>query len=378
MATPGLTDEQIRQAFDYLDKYGNKQAAADALGISRGAFQNRIRVGINRGYSPDHDMNHIAPEGFGVKGVSTLYGPDGDVKAQWVKTDRDKEQQKVAMEAAIEALSADIPRVEPLPAPINTYSHLCNQYVITDYHMGMLAWHKEGGADWDIRIASDLLEKCFERLVEQAPTAKKCVVAQLGDFLHTDGLLPVTPSHGHILDTDGRFSKIVQASIKVLRKVIDYALLKHDEVHVIMAEGNHDMASSIWLRAMFKALYENEPRVTVNDSEIPYYVYQHGKVMLAYHHGHIKNLHALPLFFATEYPEIWGATVYRYGNTGHKHHKESKEHSGMEVEQHQTLSARDAHASRGGWHANRVMKCTTFHDELGDVGSVNVKPEMFL
>ena len=48
-----------------------------------------------------------------------------------------------------------------------------------------------------------------------------------------------------------------------------------------MAEGNHDPASSIWLRALFGALYENEPRVEVIDSPLPCYVHQHGQTMIA-------------------------------------------------------------------------------------------------
>jgi hypothetical protein len=56
-------------------------------------------------------------------------------------------------------------------------------------------------------------------------------------------------------------------------------LAKHKNVHVILAEGNHDMASSVWLRTMFKALYENEPRITVDDSALPYYAHEFGNVM---------------------------------------------------------------------------------------------------
>jgi hypothetical protein len=87
---------------------------------------------------------------------------------------------------------------------------------------------------------------------------------------------------------------------------------KHEKVVVLMAEGNHDMASSVWLRVMFRALYENEPRVEVIDSELPYYCHQHGKTMLAFHHGHLKKNDQLPLLFASQYPEVWGATTKRY------------------------------------------------------------------
>lgn len=372
------SDEVLIDTVDAYERCGTMQKTADEFGVSIGCIQGRLREAGLRGYSPKHNMKHMTAPDFTVGGTTTLYDENGVQKLQWVKTSRDKEQQKIAMEAAIEALSADIPRVEPLPAPVETYAHLCNLYTITDYHFGMLAWEKEGGANWDLKIAIKTLEKCFEQMVSGAPTAKYCVINQLGDFLHSDGILPITPSHGHILDQDGRFSKIVTECLKILRKVVDYALLKHNRVHVILAEGNHDITSSIWLRAAFKMLYENEPRLTVNDSEIPYYVYQHGEVFLGFHHGHKKNNSGLPALFSAQFREMWGATKKGYIHTGHRHHKEVKEYPGVIVEQHQTLAARDAHASRGGWLADRSATAITYHEKHGEVGRNTVTPEMIL
>ena len=143
-----------------------------------------------------------------------------------------------------------------------------------------------------------------------------------------------------------------------------------------MAEGNHDITSSIWLRLMFKALYEREPRVLVLDSPLPYYAYQHGKTMLAFHHGHLKKNDQLPLLFAAQFPVLWGATTKRYAHTGHRHHVEEKEHSGMLVVQHPTLAARDAYAARGGWIAERQVRAITYHAEFGEVARNTVLPEM--
>src|SRR5690606_33898493 len=157
----------------------------------------------------------------------------------------------------------------------------------------------------------------FARMISAAPEAKTAILNIQGDFLHSDGLLPVTPAHKNVLDQDGRFSKIVRAAIRVIRKLIRHALTRHERVHLIIAEGNHDEASSIWLRLMFDALYEEEPRLSVNDSELPFYVHQHGATMLAFHHGHKVNNEQLPLLFAAQFPEMWGATKFRYCHTGH-------------------------------------------------------------
>jgi hypothetical protein len=146
---------------------------------------------------------------------------------------------------------------------------------------------------------------------------------------------PLRPAH-NLLDADGRFDKVVQVAIRVLRRVVGHGARQASRVHVILAEGNHDIASSVWLRQMFAALYENEPRITVEQSPLPYYAIEWGKTLLAFHHGHLKKNDQLPLMFAAQFAE-WGRTTKRYCHTGHRHHLEEKEHSGMIVFQHPTL-----------------------------------------
>jgi hypothetical protein len=369
-----------KRRIDLLNEYKSYAKVAKIENVDRQAIKRSISGlksrAAQQGYSPEHDMSHTVPDGFQVKGVSTYYNAEGKPSAQWVKSSADDLRRKELMEEAFAAMADDLPRLESINYKGVPISSLCNLYVMTDCHVGMLAWHKEGGADWDLKIAERTLTGCFEQMVMSSPQAGTGIVAQLGDWLHSDGLLPVTPTSHHILDQDGRFSKIVQISIKILRRLVDFALMRHEKVIILMAEGNHDMASSVWLRVMFKALYENEPRVQVIDSELPYYVYQHGKCMIAFHHGHIKKNDALPILFASQYANVWGDTTKRYAHTGHRHHVEEKEHSGMTVVQHPTLAARDAYAARGGWMAERQVSAITYHEQYGQVSKITVIPEM--
>jgi hypothetical protein len=326
-------------------------------------------------------MTRTVPEGFRVKGVSTFYDKDGKPRNQWVKSQVDQDAQDAIFREACAAMAESLPRVRPTPMPADTRNDLCNLYTFTDYHLGMLAWGKEtGGADWDLKIAERTLVAAFAHMIDAAPRAGTAFIAQLGDFLHSDGsggMLPITPSHGNILDQDGRFSKIVGVAIRVLRRIVDFALERHEKVVVLMAEGNHDISSSVWLRAMFRVLYENEPRVTVIDSESPYYAYQHGTNMLGFHHGHLSKKENLPLFFAARFPVMWGTTTKRVIHTGHQHHKDEKEHCGVTVVQHPTLAASDAHSARHAYMSERSAKAITYHAEFGEVARNTVVPEMF-
>ena len=368
------------QKIRLVNKLGSISAAAKELGINQSAVSRTISAVRNRaslcGYNPDYNMTNPVPDGYRVSGISSYYSPDGKLQGQWVKSTADQDQRDRIIRETYETLAKDLPRIKPSVAPKVSVKELCNLYVMTDCHVGMLAWHKEGGADWDLKIAEKVLTGCFEQMVMSSPKASIGVVAQLGDWLHSDGILPVTPTNYHILDQDGRFSKIVQASVRILRRLVDFALTKHDKVIVLMAEGNHDISSSIWLRTLFNAVYEKDKRVTVIDSEMPYYVYQHGEVMLSFHHGHLKKNDHLPLLFAAQFPHIWGQTKKRYCHTGHRHHVEEKEHSGMTVIQHPTLAARDAYAARGGWVAERQVSAITYHNKYGQVAKITITPDM--
>ena len=363
-----------------IETYGTQSSAAKALGINirtlERSIRNLKRRAASQGYSPEHDMTRTVPVGFKVKGVSTYYDEEGIPKGQWVKSTIDRDAQEALMRAAFEAMSDELPRLAPAISPLQVEKHLANLYTFTDSHVGMLSWREETGTDWDLDIAEATLVNCFEGMIKAAPNAHTGIVCQLGDFLHQDSIEPVTPSSRHLLDSDGRFAKVVSTAIRILRRIVDGALKKHEKVVVVMAEGNHDISSSIWLRVMFKALYENEPRVEVIDSQLPFYVYQHGKTMLGFHHGHLKKNDQLPLLFASQFARIWGNTEKRYVHTGHRHHVEEREHSGMIVIQHPTLAARDAYAARNGWIAERQVKAITYHAEYGEVGRVTVTPEM--
>ena len=381
-----MTDTQLAsyatvrqlEILEAVEKYGSNQKASKAMGLNRRTVDmslKRLReTAASKGYSPEHHMTRTVPDGFKVKGVSTYFNAEGVPSGQWVKSTADADRQAEMQQAAFDAMAAELPRLGATKPVMGTRDDLCNLYTFTDYHMGMLAWHKEGGDDWDLSIAEKVLWNSFLRMIDASPDASTCVLNIQGDFLHSDGLLPVTPAHKHVLDQDGRFSKIVSVAIRVLRRLIDYALSKHQKVHLLIVEGNHDEASSVWLRQMFAALYDREPRLTVNDSELPFYVYQHGDVMLAFHHGHKMKNEQMPMLFAAQFAKMWGSTTKRYCHTGHRHHVDEKEYSGMTVTQHPTLSARDAYAARGGWIAERAALGITYHSKSGQYSRAYVSP----
>ena len=331
-----------------------------------------------KGISPQHDWTHPVPEGYMIRGITTQYDKDGNIITQYVKSKVDHENQLEIIKAVVESMRDEIPREPVVPRPIDGIhnSDLLNLFVLTDYHLGMLSWGEESGEDWDVKIAEDLATRWLEAAIARAPDAGVAVLAQLGDFLHWDGLDAVTPSSGHVLDADTRFEKLVRVAVRVIRRIINRLLETHDRVHVVCAEGNHDMASSIWLREMLNVLYENEPRVSIDVNPDPYYCVQFGKVTLFFHHGHKVKMGAVDAVFAAKFRKEYGESTYSYAHLGHLHHSHLKESQLMVVEQHRTLAAKDAYASRGGWLSGRSAPVITYHREFGEVARATISPEM--
>lgn len=390
MAARPNTDAELREAVDALEACnGNQTHASRMLGLPRCTLQGRLQAAALRGIgstrtqletlhgnNPKHDLTHVVPAPMILRGTSSLYGDDGSLKLQWVKTKLDDSKMEEAIRAAIDALAEKITPVKPIARPNHTIKHLCNLYTLTDAHVGMKSWKEETGADWDLDIAERVLMGAFDYLIAASPPAHTCVVNNLGDFMHFDSLSAVTPTNEHLLDADSRYAKVVKTAVRILRYIVNRSLQRHNKVIVLMAEGNHDPASSVWLRHIFGLLYEKERRVEVIDTEAPYYVYQHGTTMLAFHHGHMKKAESLPGLFAAQYPVMWGSTTKRYCHIGHTHCHQEQEQAGMKVTRHSTLAARDAYAARGGWISERQITAITYHVEYGQVATTTVTPEM--
>jgi len=369
-----------RQILEAIELHGGAKAASLALGINSGGASDAY-IAVKKkaalmGYAPENDFTRPVPEGYVAKGVSTYYNSEGKPSGQWVKASISHEALVAAMRETVKGFKDEIPPVVSVAAPSACEDQLCNLYTFTDYHLGMLAWHKEGGADWDITTAEKTIIAALVQMVNQSPSAHTAVLNIQGDFLHTDGKTPVTPASKHVLDADSRFPKIRRAAIRIIRSLMAVCLQRHQEVYLIIAEGNHDEESAGWLADLFAVHYEEEPRVTVNDSVLPFYVFEWGNTMLGVHHGHKVKNESLPLLFAAQFPQAWGRTTRREIHCGHRHHRDEKEYNGVTIVQHPTLAARDAYAARGGWIADRAAWAITYHKKYGAVGRVMVTTEM--
>lgn len=343
---------------------------------------------IRHGLAPEHDLTK--PQAHALSGASTMYkaprdennniipGAPLDVSLQWIKTDAREVERQEAIRVMIDALKEEITPVKPLKfiGKKQFDANITNTIILTDAHIGMHSWGEQTGADYDLKIAEELIVGLFSYIVSKSPNAEHVTLAQLGDLLHYDSLEAVTPGSKHIVDADGRYQKVVRVAIYVLRKVILMLLQRYKTVHVIMAEGNHDLATSAVFREMMDEFYRLEPRVTVDLSPDPYYCHEHGKVTQFFHHGHKRGVKNVDSTFVAKFREEYGRSTYSYAHMGHRHSREEFESNLMVVTQHPTLAGLDDYASSAGYNAMRSASCISYHKEYGECGNIRANPDM--
>lgn len=369
-----VTDEEVLAAFDRI---GQQRATARELGVSLCRVQGALR----RAERPKPESD--ARDGFFVARYTTLTDPAGNVKLQWKQERAEDRQRERAWQEFADELKADLPRYAPAPVPqMPQNDDLLVGYPIADHHIGMLSWHEETGDSYDVRIGERLLTGAIDYLVEASPAAGTALVAFLGDFLHYDSFETVTPTNRNMLDSDSRYPRMIRAGVRVMRATIDAALRRHSRAHVVVESGNHDPAMTAFLAVMLEAVYENEPRVTVDTSPMHYHYFRFGEVLLGTHHGHGTKMANLPLIMAADRPADWGATKHRHWWTGHIHHSKTQaatsalDYTGCTVESFRILPPPDAWAHQKGYRPHRDMRAIVYHCEHGEVARSLVSPAM--
>ncbi len=368
-----VSDDDLIAAYR---EHRNVHKVAKAVGLHHSGIARRLKRLALRGIAPEYDMTHAVPDGFAVKGVSTLYRPDGSVAAQWVKSTADAERREAIMREAVAAMAADIKPIKPRKPKGNFRADMLSAYVIGDPHVGMRAWAEECGADWDLAIAQDVHRVVVADLVERTPRTECALIVNLGDLMHYDGMEAKTPRSGHLLDADGRYNKMLRVAAEVMREAVDSALAHHKRVHVINAIGNHDETGSQAVALALSHRYHGNPYVTIDQSPAVYNYYRWGGNLIGIHHGHTCKADKLPGVMAADRAKDWGETNYRAWWTGHIHHESKREYPGVDVESFGTLAVADAYATAGGWRSRQRMSMINLHKSGAECGRQWSNPDI--
>lgn len=246
---------------------------------------------------------------------------------------------------------------------------------IPDLHIGKLAWGKETGEDYDIKIAVERYKKAVDELLSRVnlDTIGKIILPVGNDLINVDNAGNTTTA-GTAVSCDSRFGKMFQTAKELLIETID-KLAQVAPVDVIIIPGNHDTISTFTLGEVLDAWYHNTPVVTVLNTHTPRKYYQFGQNLIMYVHGHREKLNDLGIICATEQPQLWAATRYRRVHVGHFHHSKQikftdvQEYPGFTVKILNSLSANDAWHAEKGYLSLKAAEAFLYHQEKGLVAN---------
>ena len=309
----------------------------------------------------------VVDDKFSIKGKSILYDEAGNIKIQWVKTDRDKEQQAENIREYIEGLSESLNPRKPKKIKKGAIhkDDLLTGIFIGDAHIGMYAFNKETKqSDFDSDIATEQLRDAIDYLVDKAEPTETGLLVDVGDYLHANGQLNQTFA-GTPQDVDTRQDSVQRKAAMCMIYMIDRMLDKFKKVVVVVAKGNHDTDSSSVIRIGVSLAYRKEKRVTVLDSDGFYNYIEYGKWLLGIHHGDKQRPEALSGSMARDMPKAWGRTTNRMWCVGHFHKSEVKNLPGVKYRVFAALPPSDSwHASKG-YKGDGEMEMLTFRKSGG-------------
>jgi len=369
---PFATDSQW-EAYCAYHECESLTAAARKVGMDTNNLRRSVRRlearAARGGYAPAHGLIAPYPDTYYMGKVTVQRGPGG-VERVWDRMLPDLALQEQMMKEAAEAFVAEMPAAK---VPKYSIKHpdkdIIPWFQIGDAHLGMMAWMRETGHNFDLAIGATELGAAFEMLLERCEPGERCVINDLGDGTHYENFKAETEQSGFKLDADGRFPKMIEVWARILRELVDRALAKFKYVDVILNQGNHSRTNDIWMAVLVKSVYGHTGRVHVVPNESVFIPYLMGKTFVLTHHSDKASGKRLADVMLNDYREALRQAEFFYIDTGHVHHHyTSKEYGLIKIESWNNLAPNDKHHHDRGYRSKQSMSVVLRSRSYGEIG----------
>ncbi len=190
---------------------------------------------------------------------------------------------------AIKNIISKMPREAKIFDDTNLSEHegkyMC-EIGLYDVHFGMLSWAAETGENYDVKIASKIIEEVTRQII--ARTKHRNIdyyFLPIGnDFLHIDDSSARTPRSGNKLDMDTRLGKIIEEAESAIFNLVDN-LREVAPVELTWIPGNHDPETSYHMLRTLAVRHEHDNKVTVDTGLKPRKVKAYGPNLIGLLHG---------------------------------------------------------------------------------------------
>ena len=319
-----------------------------------------------------------APEGYRLRGSSTLVDSTGAVVQQWIKTAKVQDDPAFLVSLCKAAVLADpIPAAPLVKKPKDVAEDYEVAIILGDPHFGMLAWGKEtGDSNWNTEIARDIHTRAIREALRLSPASSRLLLINLGDAVHADGNSGTTTA-GTRVDVDSRWPDVVSVFVETMSVAITEGLQKHEHVEFVCSKGNHDELTAMVIRMVLAERWRNNPRVTIADNLKSIWGHKFGNNLICATHGDKTKSNKIPSLIAEDFRKEWGATTRALIYAGHVHHRQVQEYPGIEVEYMRVLCPKDAWHSAAGYRSRRSLRCDVWHRTFGRVMTHEIGIEQF-
>jgi hypothetical protein len=356
-----------REAYDLYLELGSKREVARRLNIDESSVRELL-------WRAEREIDPAVSDAMSDVGMR-----DADIlHSGWIKTEKASLYFKMPKDDLtqnlIDRIRDTMSDIGPIPEIAQIHTHnddLLTIYPLFDAHIGMRARREDSGEEYTTTIAANRLIDGVAKCVDSAPPSKFGVLLVGGDYLHHNDNTNLTQS-GHVLDVDTRIDRTIEAAIDALAAAIEIAATKHERVLVSVIQGNHDRDA--YLAVMFAMMqrYRDNPRIEVQRNAGDFFVMEFGLCLFAAHHGDKAKAERLVMHLASEWPEMWGRTRFRFYFTGHLHHTKMQDIGGVQVEQLRPVTPRDFYAASNAYGSQSQMQAITFHKQRGEISRIKV------
>jgi hypothetical protein len=230
-----------------------------------------------------------------------------------------------------------------------------------DEHVGVRCVFEQVGVQYGLKEAVELMRDNFATLVARTPKTNRALYVNLGDQLHANDHMDVTPASKHPLFSADSFDNVADAVVELNKWRIEYLMSHYPNLQIRGVAG--------WLFRCYKYMFQNK-NVDVQFWTEGLGVERFGNNMLGFAHGDFMKPNVMAGACADRFPEIYGATRMRYLHTGHFHNDKANDTwGGFKHFCHRTMAPKDLYSFSHGYLSRQSMKSFLYDFKEGEVAS---------
>lgn len=252
---------------------------------------------------------------------------------------------------------------------------------VPDFHFGQRSWSEETlGEDWNIRIASMLLDMEVDKLIEMVcrtyDNIAKIVFPIGNDFFNVDSPSNTT-TKGTPQDEDENYKKTFTMARRLLTKLID-KMNEVAPVEIVIVPGNHDEERSFFMGEVLNAWYRNTDYVNIDNKPCAKKYQLYGNTLLGYVHQYKgTQLKELPFEMATDVKDLFNQAVFYEWHVGHTHAEKIISVRDCKIITLPSLAPESNWSSKSGYKHLREGQAQAYSLEKGKLATFSAPAEQF-